>query len=94
MDRTIFKYGLDLADTQVIRMPRGAKVLSVQMQFGNPALWVEVDPSAEVEDRVVIIHGTGHQLATKATAESFVGTIQLDDGRLVFHVFLPLAEAA
>lgn len=91
MARTIYKFGLDLTDTQIIQMPKGAKALSVQMQFGNPALWVELDPEADIEDRVVIIHGTGHDLWTAANASNFVGTIQTDGGRLVFHVFLPEA---
>ena len=68
-----------------ISMPRGAKVLTAQAQFGMPVIWALVDPNAPVVERAFLMLGTGHDAPTAAL--EYVGTIQLHDGSLVLHVF-------
>jgi hypothetical protein len=85
--KTIWKYELNPATTMQLLLPRGTKLLSVQTQQGKPMLWALVDPlmvADEVHD--LRIFGTGHD-ATEVAFWDFLGTFQLMDGRLVFHVF-------
>jgi len=65
-------------------MPKGAKLLSVGVQMGDPVMWAMVDPDAETEHRQIAVVPTGHMHVPDNHA--FVGTFQLPDG-LVFHVF-------
>lgn len=82
----IWKHKLNITDTQKIKMPRGAKGLSVQWQHNNLCLWVLCEEDNVTEDRVVAIYGTGHDLPM--TTGDYVGTFQMEGGHLVFHVFL------
>jgi hypothetical protein len=84
MERTIFKYQLDLGPNDV-QMPEGAEVLDVQMQRGEICLWALVSPSAPEVDRIFTIFGTGHPVP--ADGLKFIATIQASNGALVRHVF-------
>ncbi|MFX9058196.1 hypothetical protein ABTN75_20390, partial [Acinetobacter baumannii] len=57
-----------------------------QVQHRCICVWAMVDTDRPLADRVFRIHGTGHSLFLSPTAK-FVGTVQLDNGQLVFHVF-------
>lgn len=81
----ILKWSLAVTDEQVIQMPAGAKLLSVQMQRGVPQLWAMVDPDAPREARTIVVVGTGNPIHSKLGA--FIGTVQMMDGALVWHVF-------
>jgi len=92
---TIWKYTLEILDQQIIAMPRGAKILSVQIQHGKPALWAMVQPEKLNAERRIQIFGTGHPIPAVVADNKrfdFVGTIQVASGSLVFHVF-DLGEA-
>ncbi|MBQ8969210.1 MAG: hypothetical protein IJ064_05720 [Bacteroidaceae bacterium] len=68
-------------------MPKGAKILTVQIQSGQPCIWAAVNPSSfENETRRFRIAGTGHPVED-AIIENYIGTFQMCDGKLVFHVF-------
>jgi hypothetical protein len=41
--KTIHKYPLHIADRQTVAMPRGARILTVQMQHEVPCLWAQFD---------------------------------------------------
>lgn len=85
--RTIWKYAIGPGVTR-LDMPRGAEVLDVQVQLGQPVLWAVVDDEAPTLLRTFFTAGTGHRLpeATEATLE-YVATFQLEGGTLVFHTF-------
>ena len=83
----IWKWTLDVIDLQYVQMPRGAKVLSVQMQGGAPQLWALVDEKETQEPRAFTTYGTGHPLPEVLDYGRFVGTYQVHNGELVFHVF-------
>ena len=68
------------------RMPQGARILSAQVQHGRVQLWALVDTEAPVVQRNVVPYGTGHPLP-HGDPGKFVGTVQLDDGALVLHLF-------
>lgn len=44
MNKTIYKYPLDVTDVQEIKLPVGAEILTVQAQNGTLCLWALVDP--------------------------------------------------
>lgn len=80
----VFKFPLGV-DGVGIPMPTGAKILSVQVQRGQPCVWVLCNPEAKPATRKLRVYGTGHELPDNPG--TFVGTFQLEDGQLVFHVF-------
>lgn len=84
--KTIWKYELETLDIFGLEMPRGAEVLTVQMQHEKPCLWALVDASEDKENRIFTIHGTGHHVSS-AENKFYVGTYQLMGEDLVFHLF-------
>jgi hypothetical protein len=86
MGRTIWKFELEIKDTQFISMPKGAEILCVQIQIGNPCMWALVDPDAEKQDIEFSTYGTGR--AVDSRPKTYVGTYQIINRMLVFHVFV------
>lgn len=83
---TIWKFPIEVTDEQVIEVPRDPKWLTVQTQAGTPCLWALVNtdnPKSKVTVKVV---GTGHD-ASKVLGSHHVGTFQIPQHGLVFHVF-------
>lgn len=87
MTKTIWKYELDITGVQSIQMPKDAEILCVQAQNGKPCLWALVNPVAEKETIGLFTYGTGHIVPTEPYVHRYIGTYQLEDGALVFHVF-------
>lgn len=85
--KQIWKFRLEIQTQQNVSMPIGAKILCVQMQYGFPCLWAIVDTSRAtgLEDRLIILRGTGHPLT--GDEGEYIGTVQASDGRLVWHIF-------
>lgn len=82
---TIWKFPIKTTDTQRVEMPVGTKLLDVQVQGDTPCLWGLVDPGAQKIARLIRVFGTGHGI--NGDPGEYVGTYQLLEGRLVFHVF-------
>jgi len=78
----ILKWPLNVTDRQTLKMPVGAKVLTVQMQGGIPCLWAMCE-SKETTERTILMYGTGNLMSPLPGA--YIGTFQM--GALVFHVF-------
>ena len=87
MDLTIWKYELKAVDEQDITMPRGARILTVQAQYGTAHLWAMVTPDSKPEKRKIHIRRTGDSTSSSCSHENYIGTFQLEGGELVFHVF-------
>lgn len=85
--KAIYKYPLTIADTQAVDMPIGAEALSVQLQ-GSICLWARVETSLPSALRTVRMYGTGHDCSDLPATSQFIGTVQLNGGNLVFHVFI------
>jgi hypothetical protein len=85
--KAVWKY--PLADTENrIELPIGAQVLTVQMQGNNPCLWVLVEPEQQVKEyRWFNVYGTGYEINIPAYKQTYQGTVQMLDGKLVFHIF-------
>ena len=84
--KRVFKYAVPVAGYYTIaKMPHNAEILTVQMQRGEPFVWAMVDDEdAPKYQRIFRWLGTGHPADD---AGKYVGTIQLDGGALIFHLF-------
>ena len=87
MKTAIWKFPLSLETKQVLLMPKGAEILSVQTQNDIICIWAEVEPLAKKEERTFEIFGTGFSLPELNLEEDrrHLGTCQT--GQLVFHVY-------
>ena len=86
MTTVVWKYDLQVTDVQQIAMPVMAKLLCVQIQDGTPRLWALVNPDAVIkEHRTIVTLGIGHSV--KDELGEYIGTYQIANGSLVFHVF-------
>ena len=83
IQRVIFKYGLRIADIQVVFMPDQAEILSVAAQDGKLCLWAIVNPESEKVDRHIEIIGTGSSMPS--VERIFLGTVLMPP--FVWHVF-------
>ena len=85
--KTIFKYQIPVTGEFIVEMPTEAEVLTVQIQFGRPCIWVLVDPSKEeVEERKFGFVGTGNPAPFLEIA-NYIGTVQQNQGGLIWHLF-------
>lgn len=84
--QTVYKYEIPIADEFGLVLPCGAQVLSVQVQRDQPCIWALVDPQEHKKRRRLFrFAGTGHPIS--ASNLLFIGTFQMDNGALVFHLF-------
>lgn len=81
--KTIWKYTLLVTDRQTITLPEGAIFLDVQLQNGEPQIWALVDPKVLQDERVIIIHGTGHPINNDVG--NYIATFQQPP--FIWHVF-------
>lgn len=79
--KSVWKF--DLQPECTLKVPKGAKCLTVQMQSGVPFLWMLVDPEAPIENRRFVVLGIGHE--GEVDYSGYVGTWQA--GSLVWHLF-------
>jgi len=85
--RAVWKYPLTDSLSQ-IDMPEDAEVLDVQLQGNIPHMWVLVNPHATLETRYFHMFGTGEPFDDKTGQLGYYcGTLYLDGGRSVLHVF-------
>lgn len=45
--RAIYKYPLAITYQQKVKLPRGAKILKLAMQYKTPCIWALVDPQSD-----------------------------------------------
>lgn len=84
--KTIWKFPLAVASPYQMAMPKGAEVLTVQMQGDTACVWAAVDPNADDERRVFEVFGTGQTMHEDMGVErKYIGTFQV--GFYVWHVF-------
>ena len=93
--KVIWKYEIKVDDTFRLYMPKGSKVLTVQVQRGVPYLWAEVEqpvieePPQKVaekpDEKIYHCYETGHPI--EETNLQYIGTFQLRGGALVFHLY-------
>lgn len=97
MNNRIHKDMLVVTDRQIVTAPIGAKFLTVQVQpnlnrhwvtvnHTNVSLWFQVDIDLETKvDYDIRMYGTGNPMPDDPG--EYIGTFQLGEGELVFHVY-------
>jgi len=83
--RRIFKYSIPVQNDIEIMMPEECLVISCQMQHGEPWIWAVVDDESPLIPHHFNMVGTGHPADHLEGA--FIDTFQMQEGRLVFHLF-------
>lgn len=86
--RTIWKF---TAGEGPVDMPRGAEIIKVGLQDGGMqrskiTLWAIVDPEAPVEQRSIVMLGTGFEQKNSEMA-SLTYLDSVFDGPFVWHIF-------
>jgi len=83
MNKTIWKFELrDFCNK--IKMPKGSKVLTAQLQNEMPCIWAEVDSfETDLENRYFYLIGTGQQFPDNEV--EYISTVQAD--ALVWHIY-------
>ena len=83
--KTIYKYPLEITDSQIIKMPINAEILHSGLDpQGTPCVWAAVNTGNADEDQTVWIVGTGNPIPRQARRHlgSFV------QPPYVWHAFL------
>lgn len=84
--RTIYKYTIQPEEGPFkIMIPEGATVLCAQAQHGEVCVWAEVQTENGPAPRYFEVFGTGHRIPLGK--RKYLGTVQLEEGSLVFHVY-------
>ena len=93
--KTMHKFKLDSnKDVTVVKMPAGAVVLHVHEQDNEPCLWAVVNDERRKVARKFRVIGSGREIDKRKSDTSklpYVGTVHLDGGRVVAHVFEELS---
>ncbi len=89
MNMRIFKYPLEIVESQAILVPKGSKYISLLSQNDRPCVYAAVDPLCEeFEDWFFEMRGTGHVIDEETLRSAqFLGTITTHDSRFVWHIW-------
>ncbi len=86
MKKVIWKFELTEGGNQEIELRKGYEFLTLQMQNGNPCIWVLLNPEEEKETITLEIYGTGHEIHyDMGVSREYLATFQY--ATLVWHVF-------
>ena len=74
MSKRIYKYAAPGEDYFSLELPRGAKILTVQVQDDEPQIWALVNPENPTELRSFHLAGTGHPIEETEEDLNYIGT--------------------
>lgn len=84
MRRQVWKYPVrPQVEPQAVKMPKGAEIIHVGQQRGEPYVWVMVHPHVMAEPRNIWCIGTGWDIDMRGKV--YRGTAHC--GAFVWHVF-------
>src|SRR5690606_36639864 len=86
--QTICKYRLDVTEAQILTVTKGAELLTVQMQNGQPHIMARLDTDPPSKTRTIVMVGTGRLIADDDL--TYVGTVQI--GAYVWLYFEKVAQ--
>lgn len=90
---TIWKYEIPLfGEAFALRMPEKPGLLTVQMQHEHPRLWALVDTEHPYRLYRFRIFSTGQPIPDDKRL-CYLGTFQLPEAGLVYHIFFCLEDA-
>lgn len=97
MQKNVFKYALSQSyygDTQIIGLPKGSEILHADLQYGYPTIWV-LQPTNEFRMDSIAITSvlTGMSTSGEFTKADHLGTLLMDGGNFVVHLFIDRAKS-
>ena len=83
----IWKWPIRIACQQIVMMPVGSKILTVQMQGLQPQVWALVFETQDAPEvpRVISVYGTGNPILRPPG--EYIATFQTSGGDFVWHAF-------
>lgn len=88
MARRIFKYQIQQLHKFTLLIPKGARILDIDVQKGIPQMWVSVEDDQPEELRMFHLFETGEAIPQEIYRMSdYIGTFQLLGGDIVLHLF-------
>lgn len=88
--KVIYKYELRMTARQRLILPGGSQILSVCEQHNKVVLYARVERNAVHDDKYsVLLQYTG-DCAEYTVDHTFIGTVLLNEGALVLHIFAQL----
>jgi len=94
---TIWKHELNeinVDDTFRFNVPKGAKFLTVQMQYGSPTIWFLCDSEQPMEPRIIQWAGTDIDVENPHEL-TYIATVQIESirgGTFANHYFERVAK--
>lgn len=82
---TVLKYPLPDSGMAWVSLPKGARILHVDSQYGKLQMWAAVNRFAAPEPRAFAVLMTGFDEVAESAVH--IGTVLTDGGALVRHVF-------
>ena len=84
--KKVFKYIIPKHDQTELFLPRGSTPLRVNVQGDSACMWVEVNPSTDIERRVFETFFTGQEIPDEFI---YIDTFYTADewGPLVYHTY-------
>lgn len=87
--KKIYKYSIFITDQFTLSLPKGYKILKIDIQNSMPSLWalVDSDKVVELEDCKFYVFGTGNKLPDDVDQLIYIDSFQMSNGKLVWHLF-------
>lgn len=89
---TIYKYPLQITDSQSIEIPACHKILDIQFQESQLVLWALVNPNFVKLLKHIYIFGTGQPIEHYSNPSMFTDTYQylktIQQNGFVWHIFV------
>lgn len=83
--QVIHKYPLEIVGKKTVKLPRPLNILSVQVQNGEPCMWVQLEPHyTRFAEYTITMICTGIEFS--GDIGQWIGTVQV--GALVMHCFI------
>lgn len=83
--RTIYKYKLELKETQRVSMPAYSQIIKAGVQDNEIYIWAIIDTDKELLDKLIRIVGTGNSTDAMTQANYHIDTVFM--GSFVWHIF-------
>lgn len=86
--KTIYKYQISAIEKNFrFKIPQGYQILNVQEQGNILSLWALQDTEQPLIDVHFRLYVTGGEIDEPLEQLAYIGTVQLDEGSFVAHLF-------
>jgi hypothetical protein len=83
----IFKYTIPVQDKTELKLPVGSQILSVAEQNEEIVVYALTTSNTATRKVTILVIGTGNPITENISEYTFLGTVKLLHGALMFHVF-------